>query len=124
MINLKVVQAVFRFQNLGVAHTGSAKVNANHPRLWPAQGMFGRLRSAAARYQDSLVLTVTFCRPKQVIIGTTFLRICQSWRYFSRLLPAEDTDIARKSLGLRHLPRLSLQLVFFVDSSLIIGLAS
>jgi hypothetical protein len=78
LVDLKIVEFVLALQLLGMSYACGTKVDAGDMSRGPADSVSGRLRGAAAGDEYRVVLAVRPCRPEEMEIRATELKVLPS----------------------------------------------
>src|SRR5271170_3652797 len=69
LVDLKIFQIVFLFEQLGAAYARCATVDAGDLSQGPAQGMLRRLRGTTTGDEDGVVFLIRAAGPKKMMVG-------------------------------------------------------
>jgi len=73
LMDLESAQVVLSLEFLSTAYARGAEIDAGNPSSRPPQGIPGRLRCAASRNEDGVVLPVGKSGPEKMMIRAAFL---------------------------------------------------
>jgi hypothetical protein len=73
VMDIESAQLVLLLEFLGTAHARRAEIDAGDPGPRPPQGIPGRLRCAASRNEDGVILPIGKSGPEKMMIRAAFL---------------------------------------------------